>query len=171
MTVQGVSLPRTSPRTVALSVPAYPVLTSQLEGPVEVHARAWRRRAASGSALVDAMPDELRFLLADAAGVTVSGMVSSHARPVAHAMTVRGTRDTVELDYAARTLVRSQRQEQPRALGGCSAGAFLAVAAVAWQRGRVRSSDFHYFQCMGVLLERFPRDPRRRRRPGHPRRS
>ena len=88
-----------------------------LAGPVDVHARAWRMRPASGSALVDAMPDELRFLLVGANGVTVSGMVSSHARPVAHAMTVRGTRDTVELDYAARTFVRSQRQQQPSALG------------------------------------------------------
>lgn len=129
-----------------------------LEGPVEVHARAWRRRPASGSALVDAMPDELRFLLADAAGVTVSGMVSSHARPVAHAMTVRGTRDTVELDYAARTLVRSQRQEQPSALGRL----FPAwVQSARFARGGLGNaaafarSDFHYFQCMRVLLERF----------------
>ena len=129
-----------------------------LEGPVDVHARAWRMRPASGSALVDAMPDELRFLLAGANGVTVSGMGSSHARPVSHAMTVRGTRDTVELDYAARTFVRSQRQQQPSALGRLFP-AWVQAARFArcglGNAGAFARSDFHYFQCMRVLLRGF----------------
>ena len=129
-----------------------------LEGPVEVQAKAWRKRLASGNALVDAMPDELRFLLAGSNGVTVSGMVSSHARPVAHTMTVRGTRDTVELDYAARTLVRSQRQEQPSAIGRLFPAWVQAGRFARGGLGNIAAfarSDFHYFQCMRVLLERF----------------
>lgn len=129
-----------------------------LDGPVDVHARAWRMRPASGSALADAMPDELRFLLAGANGVTVSGMVSSHARPVAHAMTVRGTRDTAELDYAARTLVRSQRQVQPSAIGRLFPAWVQSARFARSGLGNVAAfarSDFHYFQCMRVLLERF----------------
>lgn len=129
-----------------------------LEGPVEVQARAWRMRPASGDARVDAMPDELRFLLSAANGVTVSGMVSSHARPVAHGMTVRGTRDSVELDYAARTLVRSQRQQQPSAIGRLFPAWVQASRYARQGLGNVAAfarSDFHYFQCMRVLLQRF----------------
>ncbi|MGY0650259.1 Gfo/Idh/MocA family protein [Luteimonas sp. A537] len=129
-----------------------------LEGPVEVHAKAWRMRADSGSALVDAMPDELRFLLAGSNGVTVSGMVSSHARPVSHAMTVRGTRDTVELDYGARTLVRSQRQQQPSAIGRLFPAWVQSARFARSGLGNVAAfarHDFHYFECMRVLLERF----------------
>lgn len=129
-----------------------------LDGAVEVHARAWRMRPASGNPLVDAMPDELRFMLSGANGVTVSAMVSSHARPTSHAMTVRGTRDTVELDYGARTLVRSQRQEQPSAIGRLFPAWVQSARFARSGAGNVAAfarHDFHYFQCMRVLLQRF----------------
>ncbi|WP_417473669.1 Gfo/Idh/MocA family protein [Luteimonas mephitis] len=129
-----------------------------LADPVSVHAVAQRRRPATGDAAIDAMPDELRFMLCGANGLTVSGMVSSHARPIGHTMKVYGSRDTVELDYAARTLVRSARQTQPSALGRLFP---------PWVQGarHVRSGlrnvgdfarhRFHYFQCMRRLLDDF----------------
>lgn len=129
-----------------------------LEDPVSVHATASRRRPATGEAAIDAMPDELRFLLEGANGVTVSGMVSSHARPIAHAMKVYGSRDTVELDYAARTLVRSARQTQPSALGRLFPP---WVQGARHARNGLRNATdfarhrFHYFQCMRRLLDEF----------------
>jgi predicted dehydrogenase len=129
-----------------------------LDDDVSVHAVARRRRQASGDPALDAMPDELRLALVAGNGTTVSATISSHARPVAHALRVQGTLDTVELDYAARTLVRAARQEQPSAIGrlfpawvqaarfaGCGLDNLAAFA-----RHR-----FHYFQGMRVLLEGF----------------
>lgn len=118
---------------------------------------AFRRRPASGNAAVDAMGDELRFMLRGET-TTVTGLVSAHGRPVAHTLRVVGTRDTVELDYAARTLVRSARQSQPSAIGRLfppwvQARQFMGNG---WRNlGQFRRHDFHYFQCMRVLLNRF----------------
>lgn len=123
-----------------------------------VQAIGLRRRPASGNEAIDAMPDELRFMLRGGNGVTACGMVSSHARPVAHTLKVYGSRDTVELDYACRTLVRAARQSQPSALGRLfppwvqasrfGSNALRNVAAF-------RRYESHYFQCMRVLLEQF----------------
>jgi hypothetical protein len=103
------------------------------------------------------MHDELRFILRSGK-VTVSGTVGAHGRPVAHHLTVVGTVDTVELDYTARTLVRRARWAQPSALGR------LFPAWVQARRhagnalrnlGLFRRYEYHYFQCMRVLLTRF----------------
>jgi predicted dehydrogenase len=123
----------------------------------DVHAVAFRRRQATGNALVDAMPDELRFTICDA-GVTVSGMVSAHGRPVAHTLRVIGSRDTVDLDYSARTLVFTARQSQPSALGRLfppwvQAGRFMKNG---WRNlGQFRRHEFQYFHPMRVLLDGF----------------
>jgi len=118
---------------------------------------AFRRRPATGNAMVDAMPDELRFLVHDGK-VTANGLISAHGRPVAHALKVVGERDSVELDYAARTLVHSARQNQPSAIGRL----FPAwVQSGRFARNGVRNlrrfgrHEFHYFQPMRVLLTRF----------------
>ncbi len=118
---------------------------------------AFRRRPASGNPAVDAMGDELRFMLRGGS-VTVSGLVSAHGRPVAHTLRVVGTRDSVELDYAARTLVRSARQTQPSAIGRLFPAWAQArqFARNGWRGlGEFRRHEFHYFQCMRVLLSRF----------------
>lgn len=118
---------------------------------------AFRRRPASGNAAVDAMGDELRFMVRGGT-TTVSGLVSAHGRPVAHTLRVVGTRDTVELDYAARTLVHSARQTQPSAIGRLFPPWVQArqFRRNAWRNlGQFRRHEFHYFQCMRVLLNRF----------------
>lgn len=123
----------------------------------QVQVLALRRRAAVGHAALDTMPDELRFLLRGGA-VTACGTVSAHGRPAAHTLRVVGTRDTVELDYAARTLVRSARQAQPSALGRLFPPWVQAarLAAEGWRNlGDFRRARFHYFQPMRVLLARF----------------
>ena len=115
-------------------------------------------RRIDGAALPESLGNVGLLTLAGANGVTVSGMVSSHARPVSHAMKVYGTRDTVELDYAARTLVRSARQDQPSALGRLFPAWIQAVRFAgngARNTGDFMRNRFHYFQCMRVLLARF----------------
>ncbi|HEY6984472.1 MAG TPA: Gfo/Idh/MocA family oxidoreductase, partial [Rhodanobacteraceae bacterium] len=132
-------------------------LAAHLGDDASVQVVSFRRRDASGDAALDAMPDELRFLIRSG-GVTASGIVSAHARPVAHSLKVYGTRNSVELDYSARTIVRSAQQKQPSAIGRL----FPAWAQArqfrrnAWRNvGRFRRHEFHYFQGMRVLLARF----------------
>ena len=79
---------------------------------IDTRVLAFRRRGPTGSAIVDAMPDELRFILRSG-GVTVSGNVSAHGRPVPHTLKVVGTTDSVELDYTSRTLIRASRWSAP----------------------------------------------------------
>ena len=132
-------------------------VVAHLDEDCSVQVESFRRRRASGNAVVDAMPDELRFLLRSGA-VTVSGLVSAHARPVAHALKVCGTNDSVELDYAARTLVRSAQQTQPSAFGRLFPAWVQArrYAGNGWRNlGRFRRHEFHYFQGMRVLLGRY----------------
>ncbi len=122
-----------------------------------VKAFALRRRAETGNPVVDGMADELRFLIRSG-NVTVSGLVSAHGRPVAHTLKVVGTRDSVELDYAARTLVHSAHQTQPSAIGRLMPAWTQArrFAGNGWRNlGRFRRSEFHYFQGLRVLLGRF----------------
>ena len=132
-------------------------VVAHLGDDASVQVVSFRRRDASGDAALDAMPDELRFLIRSG-GVTASGIVSAHARPVAHSLKVYGARDSVELDYATRTIVRSARQNQPSAIGRL----FPAWAQArqykrnGWRNvGRFRRHEFHYFQGMRVLLARF----------------
>jgi predicted dehydrogenase len=128
-----------------------------LQNDFELSALGFRRRAATGNAMVDAMPDELRFVVRSG-DVTASGLVSAHGRPVAHTLRVVGTRDTVELDYAARTLVFSARQTQPTALGRLFPPWVQARQFVRnglRNIGAFRRHEFQYFRCMRVLLDTF----------------
>jgi len=132
-------------------------VVAYLDDDASVQVVSFRRRAATGDAALDAMPDELRFLIRSGA-VTASGIVSAHARPVAHSLKVYGTRDSVELDYAARTIVRSAQQKQPSAVGRLFPAWTQArqYRRNAWRNlGRFRRHEFHYFQGMRVLLTRF----------------
>jgi predicted dehydrogenase len=119
--------------------------------------QAFRRRPASGNPVLDALDDELRLLIRSG-DVTVSALVSAHGRPVAHSLKVIGTRDSVELDYACRTLVRSARQSQPSAVGRLFPP-WLQALRFAGNGARnalgFARSRFHFFEGMRVLLGRF----------------
>lgn len=132
-------------------------LVPHLGEAIEVKVLSFRRRPPTGNEAVDAMPDELRVLLRGG-NVTATAMVSAHGRPVGHQLRVVGTRDTVELDYAARTVVRAARQSQPSAIGRLFPPWVQArqFRRNAWRNlGQFRRHEFHYFQCMRVLLGRF----------------
>ena len=132
-------------------------VVGHLTDEISVKVLAFRRRAAIGVASVDAMPDELRFML-QSGSTTVSALISAHGRPVAHTLRVVGTSDTVEVDYASRTIVHSARQTQPSALGRLFPPWTQSrrFASNGWRNlGQFRRHQFHYFQGMRVLLNRF----------------
>ena len=123
----------------------------------DVKVQAFRRRAASGVPVIDAMADELRFMLRSD-DLTVGGMVSAHGRPVSHSLRVIGSRDTVDLDYASRTLIHAANQSQPSAIGRLfppwtqsrqyAANGFRNLRRFARSRA-------HFFECMRELLTRY----------------
>jgi predicted dehydrogenase len=122
-----------------------------------VQVLAFRRRASSGVPTLDALPDELRFMLRSG-NTTVSGLVSAHGRPAAHTLRVVGTRDSVDLDYTARTLVHSANWSQPASVGRLFPA--FVQARQFWRNGwrnvgLFKRHEYHYFQCMRVLLDRF----------------
>jgi len=123
----------------------------------QVQVMSFRRRAASGDTVLDALHDELRFMLRSDK-VTVSGTISAHGKPSAHTLKVVGTRDSVELDYTARTLVRSASWAQPASVGRLFPA--FVQARQFWRNGwrnvgLFRRYEYHYFECMRVLLNRF----------------
>jgi predicted dehydrogenase len=123
----------------------------------QVKVLAFRRRSASGVPALDALHDELRFMLRSE-GTTVTGLISAHGRPAAHTLRVVGTKDSVELDYTARTLVHSINWAQPASVGRLFP-AFVQARQFwrnAWRNvGLFKRHEYHYFQCMRVLLDRF----------------
>lgn len=132
-------------------------VVGHLEDDATVQVLSFRRRPSTGNPTLDGMPDELRFMMRSR-GVTVAGLVSAHGRPVAHTLRVVGTLDTVELDYGVRTLVHSARWTQPSALGRLFPPWVQARRWMAngWRNLQdFRRHDFHYFQPMRVLLNRF----------------
>ena len=132
-------------------------VVAHLDEEILVKVLAFRYRPVIGDASVDAMHDELRFML-QSGGVTVSGLISAHGRPVAHTLRVVGTKDSVELDYANRPIVHSAQQTQPSAIGRLFPPWIQArrFASNGWLNfGQFRRHQFHYFQGMRVLLNRF----------------
>ncbi len=132
-------------------------LVRHLSDDTQVQVLAFRRRPACGNVMVDAMPDELRVQMRSGA-VTASILVSAHGRPVPHSLRVVGTRDTVDLDYANRTIVHRARQSQPSAVGRLFPAwvQAKAFAGNGWRNlGDFRKARFHYFEGMRVLLRRF----------------
>jgi predicted dehydrogenase len=118
---------------------------------------AYRRRPATGDARFDSLADELRFLLG---GESVSGygLVSAHARPVGHTLRVYGTRNTISVNFEARTVTVEPRQKFPSALGRLPQAYDQARQyreAARRNAKQLLTADFQYFQGMRHLLSRF----------------
>jgi predicted dehydrogenase len=131
-----------------------PLLPDQ---PLSATCHAFRMRPAVGNSTVDDLPDELRFTLS-CGNVTVSACISSHARPVTHTLRVLGSRDSVLLDFGARTITQLARQRYPASVGRLfpavdQAGAFARQALTNvigfWRY------EYHFFQGMRRLLSAF----------------
>lgn len=104
-----------------------------------------------------AVPDEMRLMIADR---DVTGYVtfSAHARPIAHSLTVHGTRSTACLDYLAGTLTMKSKSSFPGALGRLS-----TTFDQSWQHFRAggknmlrfAKSGFHPMAGLRALIDSF----------------
>ncbi len=123
----------------------------------EVNAFAFKRRETVRGDASDAMLDELRVYLRGGP-VSAFGSLCSHARPVANTLKVYGTKNTVEVDYANRTVVLAATQKYPSALGRLFPPFQVAARHFAQGRknlGAFRRHEFQYFAGMSTLLDLF----------------
>jgi predicted dehydrogenase len=126
------------------------------DGPMEIVARAYRRRHLKDD-LTDGVLDELRVMIISG-GVSAYVTFSSHARPVGHFMRVHGTKNTVHIDFALRSMSVEKRQTIPSALGR-----LLPPFAATWQSLRQSSNNvrefagsrFQFFAGMNRLFSQF----------------
>lgn len=123
----------------------------------EVHAFAFKRREAVRGDSSDEMLDELRVYLRGG-GVSAFGSLCSHARPVANTLKVFGTKDTIEVDFSNRTVIRAASQKYPSSLGRLIPPFQSAARYFSQARHNVRAFrhyQFQYFAGMTTLLELF----------------
>jgi predicted dehydrogenase len=126
------------------------------DGNIELHATAFRRRPLSACSTND-MLDELRVVIR-AGSVSAYATFCSHVRPVAHFLRVYGTKNTVHLDFNARTIVLEADQIVPSALG-------RLLPAYRQSRSYMRQAiinlkefacyQFQYFAGMNRLFREF----------------
>jgi predicted dehydrogenase len=124
--------------------------------PVEIIARAYRRRPLNGDR-TDGVLDELRVMIL-AGGVSAYVTFSSHARPVGHFMRVYGTKNTAHIDFALRSMSVEKRQTVPSALGR-----LLPPFMSSWQSLRQATNNarefagsrFQFFAGMNRLFSLF----------------
>lgn len=124
--------------------------------PVEVIARAYRRRQANNDHN-DSVLDELRVMMLGG-GVSAYVTFCSQARPVGHFMRVYGTKNTAHIDYTFRSMSVEGNQTIPSALGR-----LLPPFKSTWQSLRNAShnvreftgSRFQFFAGMNRLLSLF----------------
>lgn len=125
-------------------------------GDIDVQSWAFQRRAKKGN-WTDEVLDELRvFLRTDT--TTAYGTFSSHARPVGNYFRLYGTKNTIELDYNARTVAFAAAQRYPSAVGRLFPA--FGQARQYWRQGRAnlqsfRRSQFGFFAGMNRLLAAF----------------
>ncbi len=124
-----------------------------------VHALGFVRRDGRFGDGRDDMPDELRVLIA---GRKTTGYAtfSSHAMPVRHFMRLYGTKNTLSLDYVARTIALDQAEKYPSAIGRLLPA--FASSKEYFREGvrnvfRFARSDFQFFAGMQELFRRFYR--------------
>jgi hypothetical protein len=90
--------------------------------------------------------------------VTANAVFSGSAKPLAHRLTVYGTRNIVEVDHISRTAVTLQAPKMPGAVGRLIPA--FTQANSYWKAGLANAkafwrSDFHYFAGMNRLISSF----------------
>ena len=123
-----------------------------------VSALAQVRRPRAGDAR-DLVHDELRVLVAGER-TTAACTFSSHARPVGNFVRVYGTRNTLHVDYVARTVTLDAAPRLPSAVGRLLPPfdqALRLLRAGAKNAAAFARSDFHYFSGLQRLIRLFYR--------------
>ncbi|MEJ7732664.1 MAG: Gfo/Idh/MocA family oxidoreductase [Polyangiaceae bacterium] len=117
-----------------------------------------RRTARFGDARDD-MHDELRVMVSGAK-VTAYGTFSAHVRPAPHFCRVYGTKNTVTVDYLARTVLLEGTSQLPSAIGRL-VPAFERAGRFAGQGmknlAKFARADFHFFAGLSHLIRAYYR--------------
>jgi predicted dehydrogenase len=121
-----------------------------------------KRRDTSFGDLRDEMLDEMRVVMVGEK-VTAYATFTSHAQPLKHFARVYGTRNTIALDFATKTLTIDQGEKLPSAIGRLLP-AFVQSKEYAREGFknvfRFARADFQFFAGMKGLFERFYRSIR-----------
>lgn len=122
-----------------------------------IHAIGYRIRPEAQGGSRDNMFDELRVMIT---GYRTSGYAtfSSHANPVAHFSRIYGSKNTMYVDYVARTIVLEKGQKYPSAIGRLLPPFGMAAQYVKQGKrniSRFMKNDFHFFSGMNRLMKMF----------------
>jgi len=122
-----------------------------------VHAMAYRRREKLNQDSTDDLLDELRVMIR---GEKTSAFATfcSHARPAGHFARIYGTRNTVHVDYNARTVVMDADQTLPSAIGRLVPPFTQGMRHVRQGLHNARlfaRNEYHYFSGMNRLISLF----------------
>jgi predicted dehydrogenase len=125
--------------------------------PPFIEAMAYCWDATGGEIRPGQLLDELRVIIRGSQ-TSAYATFSAHARPVRHALSVYGTKNTAHVDFMTRTIVLERKQTFPSALGRL-VPPFLA-AKDHLQQGlknvnRFSHARFHYNDGMRLLLREF----------------
>lgn len=106
---------------------------------------------------MDGVYDELRIFIR-CGRVTANATFSGSVKPLAHKLTVYGTRNIVEVDHVTRTAVTMTAPTMPSAIGRL-VPPFLQARGY-WRAGlknvkAFSKYDFHYFTGLNYLIARF----------------
>lgn len=118
----------------------------------EISAHAFQR----GPQGVD-LADELRVTILGRK-VSAYATFSANIRPMGHFLRIYGTRHSVHVDFAARTVVLEPEQTIPTPFGRLLPGfvqAFRYSRAAAANTRRFLRYEFHFFQGLRTLLDAF----------------
>jgi predicted dehydrogenase len=124
--------------------------------PLDIIARAYRRRPLDDDNS-DELMDELRVMIL-AGGVSAYVTFSSHARPVGHFVRIYGTKNTVHVDYALRTMSVERTQTVPSPLGRLLPpfeSSWKSLQQATRNTQEFAGSRFHYFAGMNRLFSLF----------------
>lgn len=125
--------------------------------PPQIDAVAFRGGAAGGEVQPAQLLDELRVTLRGSQA-SAYATFSAHARPIRHALSVYGTKNTAHVDFMTRTIVLERKQTFPSALGRL-VPPFLSAKDHLRQGlknlNRFAHARFHYNDGMRLLLTEF----------------
>lgn len=126
-------------------------------GDLRLTASGWAQRRARHGDARDKLCDELRLTITGGR-VSAYGTFSSHIKPTGHFTRIYGTRNTVHVDYVARTVTLAADSKLPSAIGRL-VPAFAQGAQFLREGGknlmRFAKSEFHYFSGMNRLFAMF----------------
>lgn len=124
---------------------------------LDVKALGYRHRERLYGDVRDDMLDELRLMI-NGDRFTAFGTFSSHIRPAAHMCRVYGTKNTVHLDFLARTVTLDAGASLPSAIGRLVPAFEQAYRYAAEGLRNVACfarSEFHFFSGLARLIQLF----------------